>query len=111
MNATLLNICAAALLLGCSSCVSDKTATLKPVAGADVVKVRDRFDSPLAVADIVDKERVEKIVSFVNSLPQNWSVPWYGPPVGQVYFDFYQSGTNVGNFYVGPNFFGRDANY
>jgi hypothetical protein len=111
MKVILLSICTAALLLGCSSCVSNKAVILKPLAAADVVKVRDRLSTSLPVGDITDKERVEKIVSFVNSLPQNWSVPWYGPPVGQVYFDFYRGGTNVGNFYVGPDFFGRDANY
>lgn len=111
MKAILLSICSAALLLGCSSCVSNRVATLNPLVVADVVKVQDRLSTSLSVGDITNNERVEKIVSFVNSLPQRWSVPWYGPPVGQVYFVFYRGGTNVGNFYVGPSFFGRDVNY
>jgi hypothetical protein len=85
--------------------------TVRPLVAANVVKVHDNLNNVLPVGDITNTDRVEKFVSFVNSLPQDWSVPWYGPPVGRVYFDFYRGETNVGNLYVGPNFFGRDVYY
>ena len=81
------------------------------MVAADVVKVRDNLNNALPIGDITNKDKIEKFVSFVNSLPPDWSVPWYGPPVGRVYFDFYKGGTNVGNLYVGENFFGRDVYY
>jgi hypothetical protein len=110
MKTILLSISSAVLLLGCSSCAGHKAVALNPIGAVDVVKVRGHLSTP-SVGDITDKERIEKLTAFVNSLPQDWNVPWYGPPVGQIYFDFYKDGMNVGNFYVGQNFFGRDANY
>ena len=107
----LLSICAVVPLLGCSPRPQDKAVTVRPLVAANVVKVHDNLNNVLPVGDITNTDRVEKFVSFVNSLPQDWSVPWYGPPVGRVYFDFYRGETNVGNLYVGPNFFGRDVYY
>jgi len=84
---------------------------LRPLIAADTVKVRNNRDAALPVGDITNRDTVLMLVSFVNSLPQSWSIPWYGPPGGRVYFYFYSGDTNVGNFYVGPNFFGRDVYY
>jgi hypothetical protein len=111
MKMILLSICAVVPLLGCSPRPQDKAVTVRPLVAANVVKVHDNLNNVLPVGDITNTDRVEKFVSFVNSLPQDWSVPWYGPPVGRVYFDFYRGETNVGNLYVGPNFFGRDVYY
>jgi hypothetical protein len=108
MKAVILTIIAAVSLLGCSPHAQNKAAKVRPLATADFVKVHDSMDDALPVGDITNLDRVEKLVAFVNSLPQDWSVPWYGPPGGQIYFDFYKGKTNVGNFYVGPTFFGRD---
>jgi hypothetical protein len=84
---------------------------LRPLGSADLVKVHDSMDTPVSVGAITNADRIEKLTAFINSLPQNWNIPWYGPPGGQIYFDFYRGETNVGNFYVGPNFFGRDIYY
>ena len=111
MKVILLSICAFVSLLGCAPPAHDKVVILRPLVAADVVKIRDNNDNALPVGDITNTDQIEKFVSFVNSLPQDWSTPWYGPPVGRVYFDFYKGETNVGNLYVGPNFFGRDVFY
>jgi len=111
MKAILFNICAVVSLLGCAPHAHDKAVILRPLVTADVVKIHDNNGNALPVGDITNTDRVEKFVSFVNSLPQDWSTPWYGPPVGRIYFDFYKNETNVGNLYVGPNFFGRDVYY
>ncbi len=78
---------------------------------ADVVRVTTLAGLPgLPLKDIREKERAAALVSFVNSLPSRWSVPWYGPQIGWVYFEFYgKRGASAGTFCVGPGFFGRVA--
>ena len=83
--------------------------SLNPQIPADFVKITTNLNEP--IKEIKDKESVEGLVSFVNYLPQKWEVPWYGPPVGKIYFNLFSEGKFVGNFYVGPNFFGRDISY
>jgi len=77
---------------------------------ADLVTITTLPGFPeLPRKEIRGADQIAALVSFVNSLPNRWNVPWAGPPVGQVNFEFYSHGKFVGNFYVGPNFFGRDA--
>jgi len=77
---------------------------------ADVVKITTLAGFPkLPRKEIRDKARIAALVSFVNSLPNRWGVPWYGPSVGRVYFEFISGKKYSGNFYVGTDFFGRDA--
>jgi len=77
---------------------------------ADVVKITTLAGFPrLPRKEIRDKARIAALVSFVNSLPNKWGIPWYGPSVGRVYFEFISGKKSAGNFYVGADFFGRDA--
>ncbi|HMD62273.1 MAG TPA: hypothetical protein VKG78_12625 [Opitutaceae bacterium] len=93
------------LLAGCGP--HEKVPAQK---SADLVKITTMAGYPmLARREIREKEKIDALVSFVNSLPGNWGIPWYGPPVGRVYFEFYSAKRSAGNFYVGPDFFGRDA--
>ena len=80
---------------------------LPPIADANRVTVRSQTEpKPLRV--ITEPGTIGELRRFVNSHPAGWSVPWAGAPVGRIYFDFYSNGTFIGNFYVGPGFFGRD---
>ncbi|MGA2017776.1 MAG: hypothetical protein ABSH26_12550 [Opitutaceae bacterium] len=93
------------LLAGCAP-----HARLPEQAPADLVRITTMAGYPmLSRRDIRQKERVDALVAFVNSLPGRWGIPWYGPPVGRVYFEFISAKRGVGNFYVGPDFFGRDT--
>ena len=93
------------LLSGCGP--YEKLPAQKP---AGLVKITTMAGYPtLSRRDIKEKEKVDELVAFVNSLPNRWSVPWYGPPVGRVYFEFIGDRRSVGNFYLGPDFFGRDT--
>lgn len=51
-----------------------------------------------------DSDEIQKIVSFVNRFEKNWGVPWYGPPVAKLSFDFYQESKFVGSFGLSTNF-------
>ena len=83
---------------------------LPPQMPADIVKITTvAGQPPLSRRDIRDKEHIEALVAFVNALPSRWDVPWYGAPVGRVYFEFVSARKGIGNFYVGPGFFGRDT--
>jgi len=64
---------------------------------------------PLRRHDLRDQAQIAALVAFINGLPSHWDVPWYGPSVGRVYFTFFSGRKSVGNFYVGPDFFGRDT--
>ena len=102
----------AALLSGCAGHKDAiKDAALPAIASADVITVQNPLLGPIGIDDITNKEQISKITAFVSALPPQWIVPWYGSPIGQVYFTFYKDGACVGNFYVGPDFFGRNANY
>jgi hypothetical protein len=93
------------LLAGCG-----RHEVLPEQAPPDLVKVTTMAGFPkLSRREIREKEQIAALVSFVNSLPDKWGIPWYGPPVGRVYFEFINRGKITGNFYVGPNFFGRVA--
>jgi hypothetical protein len=93
------------LLAGCGA-----RGKLPAQPPADYVRITTLAGFPgLPRRDIREKERVAALVAFVNSLPGKWSVPWYGPPVGRVYFEFFSARRIEGNFYVGPDFFGRDT--
>lgn len=77
---------------------------------ADLVIITTMAGYPmLPRRNMKQKERIDALVAFVNSLPSRWGIPWYGPPVGRVYFEFISDKKPVGNFYVGPDFFGRDT--
>jgi|CZKI01.1.fsa_nt_gi hypothetical protein len=93
------------LLAGCGT--HQKLPAQQP---ADRVRITTLAGFPnLPLREIREKERVAALVAFVNSLPNKWSIPWYGPPVGRVYFEFVSARRTAGNFYVGPEFFGRDT--
>ena len=80
---------------------------LPPIGEADRIEVRRQgnLEPSLQITEI---STIEELRSFINSYPAGWGVPFTGPPVGQLYFDFYSQDTFIGNFYVGPQFFGRD---
>jgi hypothetical protein len=82
---------------------------LPPLGSADLVKLKGPSGVVLPVIEIADAGQIAALTAFVNDLPGKWGVPWYGPPVGQVYLTFFREGKPVGNFYVGPWFFGRDG--
>ena len=93
------------LVAGCTNYTK-----LQPQQSADLVKISTIAGFPeLPRKEIGEKEQVAKLVSFVNSLPNRWNVPWYSPPVGQINFEFYADKKMVGRFYVGTFFFGRDG--
>ncbi len=55
-----------------------------------------------------DIEKIKTVIAFISSKERGWSGPWYGTPIGQVYLNLYKGKKVVGNFYVGPGFFGRN---
>ena len=81
--------------------------TLPPIGEADRIEVR-RHGMTGPSHQITEISTIEDLRGFINSYPAGWSVPLSGPPIGQVYFDFFYRDTFIGNFYVGPRFFGRD---
>jgi hypothetical protein len=100
--------CIALVLCVAAGCA--KHEKLPAQDGADVVTISTLAGAPaLPVRVIRDKAQVTALVSFVNSLPDKWSIPWYGASVGQVYFEFISGGKSVGTFCVGQEFFGRVA--
>jgi len=100
-----------ATIAGCGDSTSGSTGVidriLPPIGEADLIEVRHggKLEPFLQIAE---PSTIEELRRFVNSYPAGWSVPFTGPPVGQLYFDFYSQGKFVGNFYVGRGFFGRD---
>ncbi|WP_166420069.1 hypothetical protein [Pseudoalteromonas sp. Z1A8] len=92
-------------ILFLTSCSSGNT--LPKQAIPTLIKVEQTFPKK-EIRLIKDPEQIAQIIGFVNQYTDNWTVPWYGPPVGQIYFNFYSDNEYVGNFYVGPHFFGRD---
>jgi hypothetical protein len=109
MKAIFMSFClATALVTGCIS-QATKNVALGQQALPDLAKVQTNLGDP--VTEIKDKATLSDLVDFINSLPPKWEVPWYGPPVGRVYFHFYKQNAPVGNFYVGQDFFGRDVRY
>lgn len=102
----------AALLSGCAGHRDPiKDAALPAIGDPDTVMVQDSLSGPIGISDITNKEQIAKFTAFISALPPRWTVPWYGSPIGHVYFTFYEDGNRVGNFYVGPDFFGRNVNY
>jgi hypothetical protein len=79
-------------------------------APADLIKIVTMAGAPrLTMKEIREKDKVAALVSFVNGLPNRWTIPWYGTPVGRVYFQFVSGGKGIGNFFVGPDFIGRES--
>ena len=92
-------------LLAIAGCSSGRSQTLPPLPTPDDILVT-RNSTPLT--EMKDQTQLTKMTAFVNQRLVGWSVPWYGAPVGQIYFTFRNEGRATGNFYVGPWFFGRD---
>ena len=90
----------AAPLAACSP-----SKVLPPLQPPDEVLIQRNSE---VVGKVVEQAQLAKISSFVNARLTGWSTPWFGAPVGQVYFIFRNKGLVMGNFYVGPWFFGRD---
>ena len=90
------------LVAGCAS-----KESLPPQGMADEIRIEQTHPSTELLI-LRNKEKIEGVIAFVNIKKDGWSVPWYGPPVGQIYLNMYKNEKFVGNFYVGPNFFGRD---
>src|SRR5580704_6010277 len=78
------------IMVGCLFFSACGTGEKLPVQGpADLIKVVTMAGSPkLALKEIREKEKIAALVAFVNELPDHWSIPWYGPPVGRVSFQF-----------------------
>ena len=111
-KAIFFSVMVAVLLCGCAAHKAViKDAALPPIASADLITVQNPLVGPIGITDITNKEQISKFAAFVSALPNQWTVPWYGSPIGQVYFTFYKGGARIGNFYVGPNFFGRNTEY
>ncbi len=89
-------------LAGCAD-----NQSLPPQDLVDVIRVEQNHPKQDLVV-LRDKEKVKAVIDFINTKQDGWSVPWYGPPVGQIYLTLYKNDKFVGNFYVGPYFFGRD---
>jgi hypothetical protein len=83
------------------------TRELPPVEAPDLIRV-ERTHPKQLLAELKEPQQIAPIVTFINARLAGWSVPYYGPPVGQVYLFLYKSGECIGDFYVGPSFFGRD---
>ena len=97
---------AAVLLLApIGACSLRAPRTLPPLPAPDEVLVQR---NSAVLRPIKGPTQLAAITSFVNARLTGWSTPWYGAPVGQVYFIFKAAGRVVGNFYVGSWFFGRD---
>ena len=94
---------AAPILLLLASC---QTTRLPPIAHADRIEISS-FNLPDGI-EISDKEKIGKAIQFINSFPDGWSVPWYGPPVAAVNFALWNGKKLVGNFGVSSNFITRD---
>src|SRR4051812_38872992 len=80
---------------------------LPPVETPDLICV-ERTHPKQLLAELKEPQQIAPVVAFINARLVGWSVPWYGPPIGQVYLLLYKNGTFIGNFYVGPWFVGRD---
>lgn len=79
------------------------------VPHVDSIRVERSYPKPkLVLVEVKDPKQIEKIAAFINARLHGWSTPWSGAPIGKVYLDFYADEKFVGNFYVGPGFFGRD---
>ena len=94
---------------GDSSLGSDRVMDriLPPIGEADRITVRHQGNLE-PFLEITDPSTIAELRQFVNSYHAGWGIPFTGPPVGQLYFDFYSQDEFLGNFYVGPSFFGRD---
>jgi hypothetical protein len=90
-----------------ASACGNAATTLPAVATPDVIRIERNHPKQL-LGELKDQEKVRAVVSFINARTSGWSVPWYGPPVGQVYLNLVKDEKVIGNFYVGPWFFGRD---
>jgi len=73
----------------------------------DVIRVEQNHPKKVLV-ELKGFKQIDPVMAFINSRPNNWDVPWYGPPVGQVYLLMLKDDRVTANFYVGPWFFGRD---
>ncbi len=99
-----------ACLAGCTQLDLYHDEPLPALENIDYVTIKTRTGHSVAVKEIADPDQVERLILYVNSLPNKWGVPWENPPVGQVFFNFYRKGSYLSNFFVGPNFFGRTTN-
>lgn len=57
---------------------------------------------------IEDADKIDEIISYVNTRIEGWEEPFMDSLDGQVSLSFYRNNRFVGNFYVGEDFFGRD---
>ena len=80
---------------------------LPPVERPDVIRIEQNYPKKVLI-ELKDSKQIEPVLAFINSRPNNWDVPWFGPPVGQVYLLLIKNNRVTANFYVGPWFFGRD---
>lgn len=101
-------VLSAGFVLGAAAASAAPT-WLAVLPAAERVVVRAARGPAAPIGAIEEAGRVARLEAFVDTLPPKWKTPWFGPPVGRVYFDFYRNGKRVGSFYVGPNFFGRDS--
>ncbi len=82
--------------------------TLPPVARFDNVRIESGIQDQM-FPSLTDSTRIQELAGFIDARLDGWEVPWAGPPVGTVYLKLYLGDDFVGNFYVGPGFFGRDV--
>lgn len=96
------------LFSGCVSLPEPETVVLPELDNISKIVMRTNYPREQLV-EISDHLVIQRVLDFINQRNEGWSVPWSGPPIGQVYFHFYDNGEYKGNFYVGPNFFGRNV--
>ena len=83
------------------------TRKLPPVETPDLIRVERTHPKQLLI-ELKEPEQIAPVVGFINAKLSGWSGPWYGPPVGQVYLYLYKNSEFIGDFYVGPWFFGNE---
>lgn len=85
----------------CSGCAA---TTLPPIAEVDEIRLKS---NELGEVMITDSNTIVAVLDFANGFKDGWGVPWYGPPVATLHFEFYSRSKLVANFGLSKNFVTR----
>ena len=96
-----------ALCSGCAT-VANVFPPGLPLGQADLVIIKNNYISTTSTIEIRDTATIAKLTGFINALPNDWATPWDYQHGGQHYFEFLANGTNIGNFYIGPDGISQD---
>ncbi len=86
--------------------INSKKVTLPPISNVNIIKLRTIEYTDEII--ITDSNKIDYLLRFINSFPDGWNVPWYGPPVSNVFFECYNNDKFICNFGVSENFITRD---